>query len=194
MNKIIITHVYKMKKNLYYFLLFFGVAIFSGCTTIVDTITPMPSPDCQQCLPRYPLYYETRWLCRSLSDRGAILYFEKNRVRIVFPESSNFKMGASLVNEDFRTNLEAVAAVLEQYPMTRAHIIGYSDNSDSIKYNQSLALRRAESVAYYLLSQGVSKKQLSVEGNKIKGASLAGRRVEIVIYKDKEYIRNIYHI
>jgi outer membrane protein OmpA-like peptidoglycan-associated protein len=68
-------------------------------------------------------------------------------------------------------------------------IIGYADHLGSASYNVAISMRRAESVARYLMSQGVSKRKIYL----VKGGgelpddrpdprgNLAHRRVDVII-------------
>lgn len=187
------------KYGLKYLIIVSATLLFSGCsvlTTIIDTLSPVPTSPCLNygSLPRYPLNEEARWLCRSIVARGAVLHYEKDAIRIVFPDTNNFKKRSSITNEELELNLDAVAAVMEQYRALHALIVGYTNESDTKANDAGLAFRRAESVAAYLISQGVSTDKLAIEAsNEPVAPGLTGRRVEIIIFKGT-YVRNIYSI
>lgn len=86
--------------------------------------------------------------------------------------------------------LEQVAAHLVTYPQANAHLMGFTDSLGSNEYNEKLALRRANAVAAYLISQGVSESQLTIKpvgetdkfgNNTIIGERFKNRRVSIEI-------------
>ncbi len=77
------------------------------------------------------------------------------------------------------TTLHATAAALKREPHTKLCITGYTDNRGVESYNNTLALKRAESAKKYLVSQGVDAQRIVTEtggvinrGNETK----AGRR------------------
>lgn len=86
--------------------------------------------------------------------------------------------------------LAQVAAHLVNYPQANAALMGFTDSLGSNEYNEKLALRRANAVAAYLISQGVSESQLSIKpvgetekfgDNTILSERFKNRRVSIEI-------------
>ncbi len=84
--------------------------------------------------------------------------------------------------------LNKVAGTLKRYPGLRVEVAGYTDNSGSARYNQSLSEQRANSVRDYLIEQGVSKNSLTVKGygeeqpiadNSTPAGRAENRRVEL---------------
>ena len=77
-------------------------------------------------------------------------------------------------------------------------IIGFTDNTGKVDYNQTLSEKRAKSVYDYLMMQGVSTDRMVYEGKGIhdpvasndtpEGRSL-NRRVEIVILANQKMIQ-----
>lgn len=182
--------------HLRYLLILPLACLSSSCITVLSVLSPVPNPPCifYASIPRTPLHEETHWLCRSVGSRGASFAFEKGGTRIIFPITDNFKKSSSVVTEEFQVNLDSLAVVMERFRATHALIIGYTDGSDGKANNKGLAFRRAEAVAAYLISQGVSPAKLVVEASsEFAGTGLDGRRVEVVIFKG-EYVRSLYSI
>ena len=83
-------------------------------------------------------------------------------------------------------------------PDTDIRIIGFTDNTGKVDYNQTLSEKRAKSVYDYLMMQGVSTDRMVYEGKGIhdpvasndtpEGRSL-NRRVEIVILANQKMIQ-----
>ena len=78
--------------------------------------------------------------------------------------------------------LKKVAEVLKQNPGMRVQLRGHADETGPEDYNRRLSLRRAVTVRWYLMRQGVKAGQLSVKGlGESKGKGAAHRRVEIMV-------------
>ena len=87
-----------------------------------------------------------------------------------------------------RAALRDMAGVFEQYPNTNIAVQGYTDSTGSASYNERLSERRANSVASYIESLGVSGSRVDTIGygessprstnNTATGRQL-NRRVEI---------------
>ena len=97
----------------------------------------------------------------------------------------------ALIGKNFATSLKA-------NPDTDIRIIGFTDNTGKVDYNQTLSEKRAKSVYDYLMMQGVSTDRMVYEGKGIhdpvasndtpEGRSL-NRRVEIVILANQKMIQ-----
>ena len=93
------------------------------------------------------------------------------------------------VSEHILTN-EVIAQSLNNYPETRIQVNGYTDSTGNDAHNQELSQRRANSVAQYLISQGVSSSRIVANGfgssnpiasNATPEGRQANRRVEVRI-------------
>jgi OOP family OmpA-OmpF porin len=80
--------------------------------------------------------------------------------------------------------------VMKKYSQAQAEIIGHTDSRGSEAYNQTLSQNRAQSVADYLISQGIDESRLTVRGegesnpkasNDTAEGRMENRRVEVVI-------------
>lgn len=86
--------------------------------------------------------------------------------------------------------LNRLAEYLSLRPAIRISISGHTDNTGSERHNISLSLRRAESVAEYLIDQGLESDRIFYEGfgsskpiadNKTPQGRSQNRRVEILL-------------
>lgn len=89
-----------------------------------------------------------------------------------------------------QTNLEKLAASLQNNPETNILIVGHTDNTGSDAHNMDLSIRRAEAVKSVITADNISGSRLTVQGkgetepigdnNTVDGRA-QNRRVEIVI-------------
>jgi outer membrane protein OmpA-like peptidoglycan-associated protein len=75
-----------------------------------------------------------------------------------------FQTGKVALNKKALAKLDAVIAVLNQYPNISIDIIGNTDNTGSKKVNQPLSEKRAKVVYTYLVKKGISIDRLTKNG------------------------------
>jgi OmpA-OmpF porin, OOP family len=76
----------------------------------------------------------------------------------------NFKSGKSKISYSSNSALNGLAATLISNPNLKVEIQGYTDNRGSNRLNTRLSQSRAQSVADYLSSQGVSSSRMIPKG------------------------------
>ncbi len=101
-----------------------------------------------------------------------------------------FAVDSTTISPSFRAALDNVAQSMITYPNSLVDVMGHTDSTGSDSYNLDLSRRRAESVANYLTSRGVSRTRLATIGygeqypiadnNTAEGRAI-NRRVEIRI-------------
>ncbi len=100
-----------------------------------------------------------------------------------------FAFDSSELSVNAKSYLRDVLLRLQKSEQSELIIIGHTDSLGSESYNKELSTRRAESVAYYFQSQGISKSRIQVEGkgetspiadNKTPEGRAMNRRVEII--------------
>ena len=92
----------------------------------------------------------------EIGDQDAIL------VRL--PDGVTFATNSANINANFRAPLKTVADSLIRYPDSLIDVYGFTDTTGSVGYNQDLSERRAQAVADYLVSQGVSRARIATRG------------------------------
>ncbi|MCR2834366.1 OmpA family protein [Parerythrobacter lacustris] len=92
----------------------------------------------------------------EIGDQDAIL------VRL--PDGVTFATGSATINPGFRATLDAVADSLVRYPNSLIDVYGFTDTTGSDALNQRLSEQRAEAVAAYLASRGVSRSRIATQG------------------------------
>jgi outer membrane protein OmpA-like peptidoglycan-associated protein len=101
-----------------------------------------------------------------------------------------FAVDSTVISPSFRAGLDEVASSLQKYPNSLVDVMGHTDSTGSDAHNLDLSRRRAESVANYLTSRGVSRARLETIGygeqypvadNTTEQGRAQNRRVEIRI-------------
>ncbi len=119
-------------------------------------------------------------------------------LKLTFDSGILFATNSSTVSDASKSALRNFATNLKQNQDTDIRIIGFTDNTGSVDYNQTLSEKRAKSVYDYLMLNGVSTDRMIYEGRGVhdpvatndtpEGRSL-NRRVEIMIVASQEMIQ-----
>lgn len=119
-------------------------------------------------------------------------------VKVTFESGLMFDTGKSALKANAKANLRDFAKVLKEFNDADVAIFGHTDSTGTDAINNPLSVDRANAVADYLLSMGVSAAQLkTVEGKGSKepvadNGTAAGRaenrRVEIYLYASEGMI------
>ena len=142
----------------------------------------------------YYLDVQEAELRAELESTGVGVERTDDSIRLIMPGNITFKTDSSDINASFYAVLNSVAKVLNKYSNSTVMVMGYTDNTGSAEYNQTLSKNRANAVAAYLKGQGVKSSRFEVMGmgpsNPIaSNATAAGRaqnrRVEIKIIPNK---------
>ena len=130
----------------------------------------------------------------ELESTGVRVVRDSDNIRLVMPGNITFRSDSSDINAGFYPVLNSVAKVLKKYSNSTVMVMGYTDSTGSVAYNQTLSQQRAQAVASYLMGQGVKSSRFEVMGmgisNPIADNSTAAgrqqnRRVEIKIIPNK---------
>ena len=92
----------------------------------------------------------------EIGDQDAIL------VRL--PDGVTFATNSANINPSFQRTLDTVAQSMIRYPNSLIDVYGFTDTTGSPSYNQQLSEQRAQAVANYLVSQGVSRARIATRG------------------------------
>lgn len=141
--------------------------------------------------------YQEQRLRQNLANTQIDIQRQGNQIKLVMPENVTFATGSAALSPNAQQALATAAQTLVQYPDTTLTINGHTDNTGSDAINEPLSQQRAQSVAYYLQSRGVSSARLTTFGYGSRmpvasNATLEGRaqnrRVEILINPDQRAI------
>ena len=120
-------------------------------------------------------------------------------LRVTFDSGILFATNSSTVSAASKSALRDLARNLEKNPDTDLRIVGHTDNTGRVDYNQSLSERRARSVYDYLLDQGVSSRRMVYEGkgihqpvasNNTAEGRAQNRRVEVLISANEKMVND----
>ncbi len=123
--------------------------------------------------------------------RGAKIERVGEGIKITFDSGILFATNSAELEQQAKTNIDKLAVILNKYPDTNILVTGHTDSVGPEDYNQKLSERRAQSVADYSKTRGVTGSRFSVVGlgetepvasNDTPEGRRANRRVEIAIF------------
>lgn len=129
-------------------------------------------------------------LRQQLSGTGVSVTRVGDNITLNMPSSITFAVDSADLNGQFFNALSGVGMVLKEYDKTVIEVAGHTDSTGSDQHNLQLSQRRAQSVASYLTSQGISGQRLITVGagkgypvatNATEQGRAANRRVEMTI-------------
>lgn len=127
-------------------------------------------------------------LRRSMEGTGVQVERQGDNIQLIMPGNITFATDSADIASNFYNPLNNLANSFRQYDQNSIEIIGHTDSTGSHAYNMSLSQRRAQSVANYLLAQGVNAARVSTRGagpdqpiasNANEAGRSQNRRVEI---------------
>ena len=110
-----------------------------------------------------------------------------------YARTINFNTGKSTFKEDSYPTLQAIAAILKEYPKANFTIEGHTDSVGSKSSNQLLSERRANAVMDYLVNNGISADRLTavgygednpIDSNATRAGRANNRRVEVTLVRN----------
>jgi outer membrane protein OmpA-like peptidoglycan-associated protein len=122
-------------------------------------------------------------------------------LKVTFDSGILFATNSSTVSDASKSALRNFSASLKEHPDTYIKIVGHTDNTGRVDYNQTLSEKRAQSVFTYMLGQGINNNRMTYEGkgvhepiatnNTADGRAL-NRRVEILIMANEKMIQEAH--
>ena len=101
----------------------------------------------------------------SMANTGVEVQRQGDNITLVMPGNITFATSSANIAPSFYQPLNSLANSLKQLNgQQQIQIVGYTDSTGNLAFNQQLSQQRAQSVATYLTSQGVSGQYLSVIG------------------------------
>lgn len=133
---------------------------------------------------------QEKQLREQLVGTGVQVVREGDNIRLVMPNNITFGLNRSEVQSGFYATLNSVAKVLVEFDESVLAVNGHTDSSGADSYNMELSIKRAQSVANYLIQQQISSDRLRVRGygesmpiatNDSEAGRAKNRRVELLI-------------
>ena len=124
---------------------------------------------------------------------------EGEALKVTFDSGILFATNSSTVSAASKSALRNLATSLNANPDTDIKIVGHTDSTGKVDYNQTLSEKRAKSVYDYLMEdQGISSTRMTFEGkgihepvadNATPEGRAKNRRVEILILPNQRMIQ-----
>ena len=99
-----------------------------------------------------------------MANTGVEVQRQGDQIKLIMPGNITFATNSDAISSSFYQPLNNLANSLKQFNQNTIQIVGYTDSTGSRQLNMDLSQRRAQSVATYLTSQGVSGANLSARG------------------------------
>jgi outer membrane protein OmpA-like peptidoglycan-associated protein len=116
-------------------------------------------------------------------------------INMTFASGLMFPINSASIDESYKDDLRAAAAVFAKYDDTDILVEGHTDDTGTDAYNLDLSKRRAQSVAEFLEGQGLAASRMRTEAfgesqpkyeNDSEANRSKNRRVELAIYANDE--------
>jgi len=137
----------------------------------------------------YQMDKQIKELKEQTAGSGIDVREEGDGILVNLPDVT-FAVDSTAISPTFQASLDKVAQSMIQYPNSLIDVYGHTDSTGSEAYNMDLSKRRADSVARYLSSRGVSSARVQTQGmgenypvadNTTPEGRALNRRVEIKI-------------
>ncbi len=112
-------------------------------------------------------------------------------INMTFQSGLMFPINSAVLSSGYKDDLASAAAVFKKYPDTNILIEGHTDDTGADAYNLELSQKRAETVAAFLASQGISRSRFETKAygesqpkypNDSEANRSKNRRVEVGVY------------
>jgi outer membrane protein OmpA-like peptidoglycan-associated protein len=129
-------------------------------------------------------------LRRSMEGTGVEVQRQGDTIQLIMPGNITFATDSADIASSFYSPLNNLASSFRQYNQNSIEIVGHTDSTGNHAYNMGLSQRRAQSVANYLMAQGVDASRVSTRGagpdqpiasNASADGRAQNRRVEVTL-------------
>lgn len=131
---------------------------------------------------------------------GAEIQRVEEGIAVSFDSGLLYDFDSAELRPEAIENLKKLAEIMGEDDNTELLIVGHTDSVGEERYNQGLSVRRAESAARYIVSQGIGSARVGTEGrgesepigdNETEAGRQENRRVEVAIFASDEYISEL---
>lgn len=118
-------------------------------------------------------------------------------INVTFDSGVLFSLDSDELNEESKTKLKELAAILNKYPDTYILVEGHTDATGSDAHNKKLSKRRAQSVGEFLEGASITNSRIRTDWygedqpkfpNDSQENMAKNRRVEFAIYANEEMV------
>lgn len=103
-------------------------------------------------------------LRQELRGTGVQVVRNGENLQLIMPGNITFASGSSDISSGFYPTLNSLVKVFQEFDKNGIEIVGHTDSTGSDDLNMRLSRDRAQSVASYLASQGISSARVSATG------------------------------
>ena len=139
-----------------------------------------------------PAYMETlaKKLRKELRKKAVLVREVDSQIDLIIPNKTAFGTNQGKIQSSFESVLLSISGLLKEYDQTMIQIIGYTDDSGSVLANNESSLQKADTIAEFLKSNGISSERIVTDGagpqnpianNKTPSGREQNRRVEITL-------------
>lgn len=134
-------------------------------------------------------------LRRRLEGTGVRVQRQGDQINLIMPGNVTFATNQTTIQPQFTNVLESVGLVLKEYDKTAIRVEGHTDSRGSASYNQLLSEQRAQSVADFLINQGIAPRRVQATGygesqpiasNETEAGRQQNRRVELKLIPQEQ--------
>lgn len=127
-------------------------------------------------------------LRQQMQGTGVEVQRQGDNIQLIMPGNITFATDSADISSGFYNPLNNLANSFKQYDQNSIEIVGHTDSTGGYQYNMGLSQRRAQSVANYLVSQGVNPSRVTTRGagpdqpvasNNTESGRQQNRRVEV---------------
>lgn len=129
-------------------------------------------------------------LIQQVRDSSVSIIRNGTTFTLLIAGSAAFDNNGSRLKHGIRNSMASITGVLEEYRNIQISIFGHTDNTGDGGYNQRLSVRRAQSVARFMIDGGVAAKRIAIIGygeerpsvpNETAEGRRRNRRIEILL-------------
>ncbi|MEL7116387.1 MAG: OmpA family protein [Pseudomonadota bacterium] len=138
----------------------------------------------------YNLDQQAAELQEELANERIQIINNGDALVVRMPDDILFDIDSAAVKPGLRADLQTLAANLQRYPNSTVQVVGHTDNTGGVDYNQDLSERRARAVSDVLIGAGVPGARINslgrgelepIASNDTVGGRALNRRVDITI-------------
>ena len=127
---------------------------------------------------------------QQAADQLSITEIGNDTLQVGVASDASFPVDSANLTPTAQNTFNSIANVLKDYDKTAIHVVGFTDSTGSTQHNLELSKDRAQAVAQFLESRGVSSQRLLtwargetefVASNDTEAGRARNRRVAIVI-------------